>query len=163
MMNGDRDEKRWAGTRSTMIFVDIVTLDGAEDIPPPSYMTPAAAGMDVCAAVTEDTVIMPGERRLIPTGFAIALPVGYEAQLRPRSGKALRYGITLLNSPGTIDADYRGEVSVIVVNHGNEPFTVKRGDRIAQMIVQPVVRVVWNQCHDLEATVRGDGGFGHTG
>ena len=162
-MNRDYDGDRPMGTQGTMIFVDIVTLDEAKDIPLPSYMTPAAAGMDVRAAVTEDTVIVPGERRLIPTGFTIALPVGYEAQLRPRSGMALHHGITLLNAPGTIDADYRGEVCVIVVNHGKKPFTVKRGDRIAQMIVQPVVRVVWNRCHDLEGTERGDGGFGHTG
>ena len=129
----------------------------------PAYMTPHAAGMDLFAALENETVLQPGSRALIPTGIAIQLPQGYEAQIRPRSGLALRHGIALVNSPGTIDADYRGEVGVILINHGEEPFTVKNGERIAQVVFSPVVRAVFREVADLEETDRGEGGFGHTG
>jgi len=126
-------------------------------------MTDHAAGMDLVAAVQADLVLPPGRRALVPTGIAIALPQGFEAQIRPRSGLALKHGVTLVNTPGTIDADYRGEIRVILINHGTEPFVVRRGDRIAQMIVAPVCRVRWDLQPGLPATERGDGGFGHTG
>jgi dUTP pyrophosphatase len=119
--------------------------------------------MDLAADLSGDAVLQPGERLLVPTGIAIALPDGYEAQIRPRSGLALRHGISLVNSPGTIDADYRGEISVIVINHGSEPFLLKRGERIAQMVVARFSRVEWQEREELESTLRGDGGFGHTG
>lgn len=140
----------------------IQRLPGNEDIPVPQYMTDQAAGMDIFAAVTEDDVILPGQRKKVATGIAIALPEGYEAQIRPRSGLALKNGITLLNTPGTIDADYRGEIGLIVVNHGEEPFTVQRGMRMAQMVVQKICRVDWIETSALENTSRGAGGFGHT-
>jgi dUTP pyrophosphatase len=145
------------------VRVLITRLNGSEDLPLPRYMTDHAAGMDIVAAVTEHIVIAPGERALIPTGIAIALPEGYEAQIRPRSGLALRDGVTLLNTPGTVDADYRGEVRLVVINHGKEPFAVCRGDRIAQMVVAPVSRVSWDLQRELPGTGRGSGGFGHTG
>lgn len=148
--------------RETMT-VPISRTTGTEDIPLPTYMTDHSAGMDIYAAVEEDTVILPGEWKLIPTGISIALPEGYEASVRPRSGLALRHGITLLNAPGTIDADYRGEIGVIMINHGKDPFIVRRGDRIAQMVITGVCRVSWNVCDILNATQRGSGGFGHTG
>ena len=135
---------------------------GNEDIPLPKYMTEQAAGMDIFAAVKADETILPGERRKIPTGIAIALPEGYEAQIRPRSGLAIHQGITLLNSPGTIDADYRGEIALIVINHGNEPFVVKRGMRLAQMVISKVCRAQWVDSPNLNETARGNGGFGHT-
>jgi len=119
--------------------------------------------VDLSAAVSGDVVIAPGERVLVPTGFAIELPEGYEAQVRPRSGLALRHGITLPNAPGTIDADYRGEIKVILMNLGEAAFTVERGERIAQLVVAPVSRVVWAEVSELGETQRGDGGFGHTG
>jgi dUTP pyrophosphatase len=144
------------------IKVDIRKLKGNEDIPLPRYMTNMAAGMDIFAAVTNDEIIEPGQRKMIPTGMAIALPEGYEAQVRPRSGLAIKKGITLLNSPGTIDADYRGEISLIVINHGNESFVVTRGMRLAQMVVQKVCQVDWVEASELNATLRGAGGFGHT-
>lgn len=144
------------------IQVKICRLPGGEDLPLPRYMTGQAAGMDLVAAVAKETRIMPGERRLIPTGIALALPEGYEAQIRPRSGLALKHGVTLVNTPGTIDADYRGEIGVLLINHGGEPFVVRRGDRIAQMVVQRVCRVAWLLTGTLIATARGDGGFGHT-
>ena len=126
-------------------------------------MTDHAAGMDIVAAVTEPIVIAPGKRALIPTGIAIALPDGYEAQIRPRSGLALRNGVTLVNTPGTVDADYRGEIQIIMINHGAESFVVCRGDRIAQMVVAPVSRATWDLQRELPGTARGSGGFGHTG
>src|SRR5687768_15382993 len=129
----------------------------------PAYATEHAAGMDLAAAVTDPVVLAPGARALIPTGIALALPPGYEAQIRPRSGLALRYGIGVLNSPGTIDADYRGEVGVILINHGDQPFTVERGMRIAQMVVAPYTRVAWNLTESLGQSTRGKGGFGSTG
>lgn len=143
--------------------VAVRRLPGAEDLPLPEYATPDAAGLDLYAAVPEAVELQPGDRRLIPAGLAVALPQGYEAQVRPRSGLALRYGVTLLNTPGTVDADYRGEIKVIMINLGREPFTVQRGDRIAQLVVQPVTKVKWRETDDLSPTSRGDGGFGHTG
>jgi dUTP pyrophosphatase len=125
-------------------------------------MTEQAAGMDLFAAVAAETTILPGARMLIPTGVVVALPEGYEAEVRPRSGLALKQGVTLVNAPGTIDADYRGEVGVILINHGQAPFIVRRGDRIAQMVVHRVCRVVWADAASLSPTARGDGGFGHT-
>ncbi|HLA29352.1 MAG TPA: dUTP diphosphatase [Syntrophales bacterium] len=144
------------------VSVFIRPLPGNEDIPFPHYMTEHAAGMDVFAAVTDEKTIAPGEWMLIPAGIAVELPQGFEAEIRPRSGLALKYGITLLNTPGTIDADYRGEVGMIVINHGKDPFMVRRGDRIAQMVVHRVCRVAWQAKNELELTSRGEGGFGHT-
>jgi len=144
------------------ISVSIQKLPGNEDIPLPRYMTGDAAGMDIFAAVEEVMTIAPGEIRLIPTGIALELPKGFEAQIRPRSGLAIKHGITLVNSPGTIDADYRGEVGLIMINHGKEPFNVKRGDRVAQMVVHRVCRVTWQAKNQLTTTARGEGGFGHT-
>lgn len=145
------------------IRVAITRLNGSEDLPLPGYMTDHAAGMDLVAAVERELVLSPGQRALVPTGIAIALPEGFEAQIRPRSGLALKSGITLVNTPGTIDADYRGEIRVILINHGHEAFVVRRGDRIAQMIVAPVCRVRWDVQAALPSTDRGSGGFGHTG
>lgn len=126
-------------------------------------MTPHAAGMDLYAELHADLILLPGMRALVPTGIAVALPAGYEAQIRPRSGLALRHGITLVNAPGTIDPDYRGEIGVIVINHGSEPFTIRKGERIAQMVFAPFVRALLEEVDELEETSRGDGGFGHTG
>lgn len=145
------------------LSVAITQLPHAADLDLPKYATAQAAGMDLCAAVSRDLVIMPGTRALVPTGLAIALPDGYEAQVRPRSGLALKQGVTVLNSPGTIDADYRGEIQVILANLGSEPFTINRGMRIAQMIVAPYTQVSWQQVDNLEVTARGAGGFGSTG
>ena len=133
------------------------------DIPLPRYMTTQASGMDICAAVTKNRVLQCNEIALIPTGFAMALPHGFEAQIRPRSGLAVKHGIGLINSPGTIDADYRGEVKIAVINLGPKPFTVHRGDRIAQMVIQRVVQADVEIVEQLDQTRRNDGGFGHTG
>jgi dUTP diphosphatase len=135
----------------------------AAELPLPVYASLGAAGMDLYAAVSVPVTMRPGERALVPTGIAIQLPAHHEAQVRPRSGLALRYGVTLLNTPGTIDADYRGEICVLMINLGSEPYTVRHGDRIAQMIVAPVSRVAWREVDELEPTARGAGGFGHTG
>lgn len=143
--------------------VRIKRLNPGSGNPLPAYMTPHAAGMDLYAEIADDRVLAPGERALVGTGIAIALPDGYEAQVRPRSGLALKHGITMLNSPGTIDADYRGEIGVIVVNHGSEPFVIRNGERIAQMVVAPVTRVNLLETDELDETERGSGGFGHTG
>jgi dUTP pyrophosphatase len=129
----------------------------------PAYATAGSAGCDLMAAVAEDLVLAPGARALVPTGIAIALPPGTEAQVRPRSGLALRHGVTCLNTPGTIDSDYRGEVGVILINHGAEPFRITRGLRIAQLVVAPVSRVAWTEVDALPDTARGAGGFGSTG
>jgi dUTP pyrophosphatase len=126
-------------------------------------MSADAAGADVCAALEADLTLAPGARSLVPAGFALAIPAGFEVQIRPRSGLALKHGVTLLNSPGTIDADYRGPVGVIVANLGSEPFTIRRGDRIAQMIVAPVSRAAFEEREELGATARAEGGFGSTG
>lgn len=143
--------------------VEVTRLPGCEDIPLPAYATAHAAGLDVRAAVAEPLELTPGARAVVPTGLRIALPVGYEAQIRPRSGLALKHGILLPNSPGTIDADYRGEIGIIVMNAGAEPFTIRRGERIAQMVVAPVTQITWELAGSLEDTARGEGGFGHTG
>ncbi|HEY0420384.1 MAG TPA: dUTP diphosphatase [Acetobacteraceae bacterium] len=143
--------------------VRVQRLPHGEGLPLPSYATPGAAGMDLLAAVDAPVTIPPGQRRLIPTGLAIALPPGFELQVRPRSGLALKHGIVLPNSPGTIDEDYRGELQVIVLNAGGEPFTVERGMRIAQAVLAPVVRVAWREAESLDDTARGTGGFGSTG
>ena len=145
------------------LTVAIQRLPGAEDLPLPKYATAQAAGMDLCAAVKTDVVLAPGARAIIPTGYAIALPVGPEAQVRPRSGLAAKNGITVLNSPGTIDADYRGEVGVILINHGTEPYTITRGLRIAQMVIATYSTVTWSKTATLPETARGAGGFGSTG
>ncbi len=145
------------------ITVAVRRLPHGEGLALPSYATSQSAGMDLLAAVGEPVTLAPGERRLVPTGLAIQLPAGYEAQVRPRSGLALKQGVTVLNSPGTVDADYRGEVGVILVNLGQAPFVIQRGDRIAQMIVAPVVQAAWAEVADLEASQRGAGGFGSTG
>ncbi len=138
-------------------------LPHAEGLPLPSYATAGAAGMDLVAAIRHPISVQPGERVLIPTGLTIALPPGYELQIRPRSGLALRHGITLPNSPGTIDEDYRGEIGVILLNSGTEPFLVERGTRIAQAVLAPVSRAVWSEVQSLEVTTRNSGGFGSTG
>lgn len=136
---------------------------GNEDLPLPSFATEGSAGLDLSACIEQDVRLMPGERMLIPTGFAVALPEGYEAQVRPRSGTALKLGLTMLNAPGTIDSDYRGEIKVIAVNHGKEPVMLKRGDRIAQMVISQVPRIELIQVEELPGTGRGSGGFGHSG
>ena len=148
-----------------MIPVNIRRLPHADGLEPPAYGTHGAAGMDLRAAVPEDApmTLEPGARALVPTGFSIAVPEGFEAQVRPRSGLALKSGISCLNSPGTIDCDYRGEVGVILINHGEAPFIIRRGDRIAQMVVARYERVEWQEVENLDDTVRGAGGFGSTG
>ena len=145
------------------VKVDVVQLPHAADLPLPEYATVQSAAVDLLAAVTEGVVLAPGARTLIPTGLAIALPDGYEAQVRPRSGLALKNGITLLNTPGTIDADYRGEIGIILTNLGQEDFTVERGMRIAQMLIATVTRLTWNTVSSLDESERGSGGFGSTG
>jgi dUTP pyrophosphatase len=135
---------------------------GLDSLALPAYMTEGAAGMDLCADIENDRQLAPMERALIPTGIAIAMPAGFEAQIRPRSGLALKQGFTLVNSPGTIDADFRGEIHVIAINLGAEPIVVKRGQRIAQMVVQRVVRAQWHEVEALPESKRQDGGFGHT-
>lgn len=144
-------------------YVQINKLPGNEDVKLPEKMSRLASGYDLYAAVIEDVVLQPGERKLIPTGFAIAMPEGLEAQIRPRSGLALKHGITCLNTPGTIDADYRGEIRVLLINLGDAPFTIVRNERIAQMVFQIVPQVEWEFVEELSETVRGEGGFGHTG
>lgn len=145
------------------IAVPVTRLPHGVGLDLPEYATTHAAGVDLLAAVSADIVLRPGARALIPTGLAIALPENYEAQVRPRSGLALKHGVTVLNSPGTIDADYRGEVGVILINHGQEPFTVTRGLRIAQLVVAPVSRLAWQETTTLPESRRGTGGFGSTG
>ena len=146
-----------------MTEVKITKLPHGEDLPLPAYATGLAAGADLLAAVPSDIVIRPGERRLVPAGIAIALPQGFEAQIRPRSGLALKNGVTVLNSPGTIDADYRGEIKILLVNLGKEDFLISRGMRIAQMVIAPVTKVSWDEVEELDETVRSAGGFGSTG
>jgi dUTP pyrophosphatase len=145
--------------------IAIQRLEHAEGLPLPAYETSGAAGMDLRAAAPEDDpiVIRPGARALVPTGFCIAVPAGYEAQVRPRSGLAMRQGLTCLNTPGTVDSDYRGEVKVILVNLGEENAIIRRGDRIAQMVICPVVQARWREATTLDDTLRGTGGFGSTG
>ncbi len=145
--------------------IPIVRLPHADGLPLPAYETAQAAGMDLRAAVPDEAPITlaPGERFAVPTGLAFALPAGFEGQVRPRSGLAAKAGVTCLNSPGTIDADYRGEVKVILINHGQEPFVVRRGERIAQLVIAPVVQASWTEVESLDETARGAGGFGSTG
>jgi dUTP pyrophosphatase len=146
-----------------MLRVKIKRFPHAEGLELPFYATPGSVGMDLLYAGHEEVVLKPFERRLLPTGIAIELPEGYEAQVRPRSGLAIKHGITLLNTPGTIDSDYRGEIKVILINLGNEDFVVRRGDRIAQLVVAPVVRVQWEEVEELTQSLRGPNGFGSTG
>ena len=149
----------------TVPTVPIQRLPHAEGLPLPAYETAQAAGMDLRAAVPDDEpiILRPGARYAVPTGYAFALPEGYEAQVRPRSGLALKWGVTCLNSPGTVDADYRGEVKVILANLGEEDFTIRRGDRIAQLVIAPVTQARWSEVMSLDETARGAGGFGSTG
>lgn len=143
--------------------VELKRLPGGEDIQLPHKMSELASGFDLHAAVSEPLILHPGERKLVPTGFAMSMPAGLEAQIRPRSGLALKHGITCLNSPGTVDADYRGEVKVLLINLGQEPFTIQRNERIAQMVIAYVPNVYLQETDELSDTVRGAGGFGHTG
>ena len=145
------------------IILDVQRLPHGAGLPLPEHATELAAGVDLVAAIDDTITLTPGERQIVPTGLAIALPPGYEAQIRPRSGLAAKNGITLVNSPGTIDADYRGEIGVILINQGQESFTVERGMRIAQMVVAPVTGFTWNEQEELGTTDRGAGGFGSTG
>jgi dUTP pyrophosphatase len=145
------------------VRVAVARLPQGEGLPLPVYMSEHAAGADLCAAIGEQLTLLPGARALVPTGFSIALPPGYEAQVRPRSGLAIQSGVTCLNSPGTIDADYRGEVRVVLANLGSKPVLINRGDRIAQMIVAPVSRAEFEIVEELPPSPRGEGGFGSTG
>ncbi|MEE3326252.1 MAG: dUTP diphosphatase [Myxococcota bacterium] len=146
-----------------LVSVRIARQPGSEGLPLPAFATSGAAGMDLCAALEAERTLEPGERLLVPTGFAIELPEGYEAQVRPRSGLALRHGITVANAPGTVDSDYRGEIKVILIHLGQEAYTLKRGERVAQLVVAPVSQVDWVEVTELGETHRGSGGFGHTG
>jgi dUTP pyrophosphatase len=145
------------------IPIKITRLKGNKDLPLPEYKSEGSSGMDIRAAVKEPVQMKPGETCLIPTGLSISVPSGYEAQMRPRSGLALHHGIGMVNAPGTIDSDYRGEIGIIMINWGNEPFTIRRGDRIAQMIISKVYRAELSEVDTLDTTYRGQGGFGHTG
>jgi dUTP pyrophosphatase len=145
------------------LTISILRLPGAEDLPLPSYQTSGSAGMDLHAAVDEPLTIAPGARASVPVGFSVAVPEGYEAQVRARSGSARHHGICLANGVGTVDSDYRGPVQVLLVNLGDAPFEIRRGDRIAQMVIAPVIRAEWREVDSLDETARGAGGFGHTG
>lgn len=147
------------------ISLPVTVLSHGEGLPLPAYATASSAGMDLHAAIPADQPLMlaPGAWDLVPTGLAMALPDGFEAQVRPRSGLAAKHAVTVLNAPGTIDADYRGEVKVILINHGSQPFVIERGMRIAQMVVAPVVQAAWQSCAELPSSERGTGGFGSTG
>jgi dUTP pyrophosphatase len=149
--------------KTVQVKVRRLREDSGGKVPLPRYMTELSSGMDLFAEVEGEVILEPGERKLIPTGLALAIPEGYEGQVRPRSGLALRDGVTLVNTPGTIDADYRGEVGVLLINLGRRPFRVKRGDRIAQLVIAPVCRAVLELAEELDATPRSEGGFGHTG
>ena len=146
---------------SEPVAVQVMRLPHAQDLPLPAYATHGAAGMDVVAA--EDVTLAPGARYAVATGLALAIPPGFEIQVRPRSGLALKHGISVPNTPGTIDSDYRGELKVILINHGTEPFPIARGDRVAQLVIAPVVRAAWTEVRALDETERGAGGFGSTG
>lgn len=145
------------------IKVSVVRLPHASDLPLPAYATPESAGCDLVAAVEKDISLLPGKKALVPTGLKIMLPQGFEAQVRPRSGLALKHGVTVLNTPGTIDSDYRGEIGVILINLGEEAFTITRGLRIAQMVIAPVTYADWREVTQLDESTRGEGGFGSTG
>ncbi len=150
---------------SASVRIDVRQLPHAEGLALPAYQTAHAAGLDLLAAVPEDTplVLLPGKHAMVPTGLTIALPEGYEAQVRPRSGLAAKHGVTVLNAPGTVDADYRGEINVLLINHGTEPFAIRRGERIAQMVIASVARAEFVTADQLSSTERGSGGFGSTG
>lgn len=143
--------------------MDKINIINHSDNPLPAYQTAQSAGMDLHAWLKEPVTIAPGERRMIGTGLHIALPAGYEAQVRPRSGLAFKNGITVVNSPGTIDADYRGEIGIVLTNHGNDAFTINSGDRIAQMVIAQYSQAVWEPVKELDSTARGEGGYGHSG
>jgi dUTP pyrophosphatase len=145
------------------IEIEVVRLAHARDLELPAYASAAAAGADLVAAIDQDIELGPLERRIVPTGISIALPVGFEAQVRPRSGLAAKHGVTVANAPGTVDADYRGEIKVILINHGSDDVAIRRGERIAQMVVAPVVQACWEEQASLDDTVRGEEGFGSTG
>ena len=145
------------------VKISIKRKKGCEDLPLPKYATSGSSGMDLCADVDGEIHLMPGEIRLVSAGIYVSIPEGYEAQVRPRSGLALKHGISLVNTPGTIDSDYRGLVSLIMINHGKDPFTIKRGERVAQMVIQEVTQAQVDIKDDLDETVRSAGGFGHTG
>jgi dUTP pyrophosphatase len=145
------------------IHIQIKRLENNPDLPVPGYETKGSSGMDIRAAVEGPVILNPGEVKLIPTGFAMSIPPGYEGQVRPRSGLALRHGIGMVNSPGTIDSDYRGEISIVMINWGRKPFTINRGDRIAQMVIGKVYRADLVDADSLDSTLRGAGGFGHSG
>ena len=145
------------------IIVKVKRLENNTDLPLPSYQSDGSSGLDLCAAVNNNLTLQPGDIKLIQTGLSISLPEGYEAQIRPRSGLALRYGLGFVNAPGTIDADYRGEIGVIAINWGKKPLTIKRGDRIAQMVIHTVSRAIVEEVNELDTTQRGEGGFGHSG
>jgi dUTP pyrophosphatase len=149
--------------RSTIKIRIAPVNQNTNDIPLPAYATDGSSGMDIRAAVDDEVIIPPNQTMLIPTGFYIEVPNGYEAQVRPRSGLAIKYGISVLNTPGTIDADYRGEIKVILTNFGKDNFVIKRGDRIAQLVIAPVIQAEWEEVPTLDETLRGAGGFGHTG
>jgi dUTP pyrophosphatase len=151
------------GSSPDHVTLRVKRLDGNQDVAPPSYETDGASGLDLRAAVDRELTLHPGEIRLVPTGVAISLPMGYEAQIRPRSGLALKHGVGMVNSPGTIDSDYRGEIGVVLINWGKAPFVIKRGDRIAQMVVTRVSRAEVLEVDRLETTARGERGFGHSG
>ena len=148
---------------SAALSVRIKRLAHAQGLPLPAYATAGSVGADLLAAISAPALIEPGARLMVPTGIAVALPEGYEAQVRPRSGLAVRHGITVLNSPGTIDSDYRGEISVILINLGRRPHTIEPGQAIAQMVVAPIVRIAWSEADELPPSARGGGGFGSTG
>ena len=158
-----RAESGFIAAMSQTVTIAVTPLPHFDGLAMPAYETALSAGMDLRAALSDPITLKPGERGLIPTGLAIALPAGFEAQIRPRSGLALKHGITCLNTPGTIDADYRGEVKVILINLGQEPFTIQRGERIAQMVIAPVTQGNWEIVETLPDTKRGAGGFGSTG
>ncbi len=145
------------------IILKVKRLGNNTDLPLPSYQSDGSSGLDLCAAVNKELTLQPGDIKLIPTGLSISLPEGYEAQIRPRSGLALRYGLGFVNAPGTIDADYRGEIGVIAINWGKKPLTIKRGERIAQMVIHTVSRAIVEEVNELDTTQRGEGGFGHSG
>lgn len=145
------------------ISLNLLRLPHGHDLPLPAYQTEHAAGADVCAAVEDSITLKPGHRELIPSGFACEIPPGYELQVRPRSGLAFKHCVTVLNAPGTIDADYRGEIKILLINHGPEPFEIKRGERIAQLVLAPVTQAAFKEAQSLSDTTRGEGGFGSTG
>ncbi|MFT5695211.1 MAG: dUTP pyrophosphatase [Myxococcota bacterium] len=155
--------KRTADEQSSAVRVLIVRLPHGEGLAAPKVATPGSAGADLAAAVVSELTLAPGQREAVPTGFSIAIPLGFEGQVRARSGLALRNGIVVPNAPGTIDADYRGELKVLLMNAGSEPFVIKRGDRIAQLVIAPVVQALFDEVESLDETERGEGGFGHTG